>query len=121
MSDEPVRVLLVDDDDLMRAGLKAVLSSDDAIEVVGEASDGSAAVDQVQELEPAPGALDADAGGFVGLAPGAVVLVLGQQVLGERDAAVQLLRVVRLDERVEPEALGNLHQPRRLAVVEITE
>ena len=53
MSDGPVRVLLVDDDDLMRAGLKAVLSSDDAIEVVGEASDGSAAVDQVQELEPA--------------------------------------------------------------------
>jgi DNA-binding NarL/FixJ family response regulator len=53
MNDEPVRVLLVDDDDLMRAGLKAVLSSDDAIEVVGEASDGRAAVEQVRELEPA--------------------------------------------------------------------
>ena len=38
----PVRVLLVDDDDLMRAGLKAVLSTDDAIEVVGEAGDGRA-------------------------------------------------------------------------------
>ena len=33
-----VRVLIVDDDDLMRAGLRAVLSSDDAIEVVGEAA-----------------------------------------------------------------------------------
>ena len=52
MSDEPVRVLLVDDDDLMRAGLKAVLSSDDAIEVVGEASDGRAALEQVQALSP---------------------------------------------------------------------
>jgi DNA-binding NarL/FixJ family response regulator len=52
MSDEPVRVLLVDDDDLMRAGLKAVLSSDDAIEVVGEASDGRAAVEQVRALGP---------------------------------------------------------------------
>ena len=52
MSDEPVRVLLVDDDDLMRAGLKAVLSSDDAIEVVGEASDGRAALDQVRALSP---------------------------------------------------------------------
>jgi len=30
-----VRVRLVDDYDLMRAGLNAVLSSDDAIEVVG--------------------------------------------------------------------------------------
>ena len=52
MSDEPVRVLLVDDDDLMRAGLKAVLSSDDAIEVVGEASDGRAALEQVRALSP---------------------------------------------------------------------
>jgi DNA-binding NarL/FixJ family response regulator len=39
-----VRVLLVDDDDLMRAGLKAVLSSDEAIEVVGEAADGRGAI-----------------------------------------------------------------------------
>jgi DNA-binding NarL/FixJ family response regulator len=52
MSDDPVRVLLVDDDDLMRAGLKAVLSSDDAIEVVGEASDGRAALEQVPALSP---------------------------------------------------------------------
>ena len=36
----PVRVLLVDDDELMRAGLKAVLSSDETVEVVGEAADG---------------------------------------------------------------------------------
>ena len=33
MSEAPVRVLIVDDDDLMRAGLRGVLSSDDAIEV----------------------------------------------------------------------------------------
>jgi DNA-binding NarL/FixJ family response regulator len=47
-----VRVLLVDDDDLMRAGLKAVLSSDDTIEAVGEASDGREAVRRVIELRP---------------------------------------------------------------------
>jgi DNA-binding NarL/FixJ family response regulator len=52
VSEEPVRVLLVDDDDLMRAGLKAVLSSDDAIDVVGEASDGRAALEHVQTLSP---------------------------------------------------------------------
>ena len=39
-----VRVLIADDDDLMRAGLRAVLSSDARIEVVGEAADGAAAV-----------------------------------------------------------------------------
>jgi DNA-binding NarL/FixJ family response regulator len=41
-----VRVLLVDDDDLMRAGLRAVLSSDDTIEVVAEAADGGAGVER---------------------------------------------------------------------------
>jgi DNA-binding NarL/FixJ family response regulator len=48
----PVRVLLVDDDDLMRAGLRSVLSSDETIEVAGEAGDGRAAVDRVRELRP---------------------------------------------------------------------
>ena len=48
----PVRVLLVDDDDLMRAGLTAVLSSDETIEVVGEAPDGRAAVERAIELRP---------------------------------------------------------------------
>jgi DNA-binding NarL/FixJ family response regulator len=48
----PVRVLLVDDDDLMRAGLRSVLSSDETIEVVGEAGDGRGAVQRVGELRP---------------------------------------------------------------------
>jgi DNA-binding NarL/FixJ family response regulator len=48
----PVRVLLVDDDDLMRAGLRSVLSSDQTIDVVGEAGDGRAAVQRVGELRP---------------------------------------------------------------------
>jgi DNA-binding NarL/FixJ family response regulator len=48
----PVRVLLVDDDDLMRAGLRAVLSSDASIEVVGEAGAGRAAVERARVLRP---------------------------------------------------------------------
>jgi DNA-binding NarL/FixJ family response regulator len=47
-----IGVLLVDDDDLMRAGLKAVLSSDDALEVVAEASDGRAAVAAARRHTP---------------------------------------------------------------------
>ncbi len=47
-----VRVLLVDDDDLMRAGLKAVLSSDAAVDVVGEAADGRDGVERVRALAP---------------------------------------------------------------------
>jgi DNA-binding NarL/FixJ family response regulator len=45
-------VLLVDDDDLMRAGLRAVLSSDNRVEVVGEAGDGHAAIQRVRALRP---------------------------------------------------------------------
>jgi DNA-binding NarL/FixJ family response regulator len=44
----PVRVLIVDDDALVRAGLTMILSGDDEVRVVAEASDGSevpAAVD----------------------------------------------------------------------------
>jgi RNA polymerase sigma factor (sigma-70 family) len=52
VSTRPVRVLLVDDDDLMRAGLKAVLSSDETLEVVGEAGTGRAAVDRTIALSP---------------------------------------------------------------------
>jgi DNA-binding NarL/FixJ family response regulator len=52
MTDDPVRVLLVDDDDLMRAGLRSVLSSDDGIEVAGEAGDGGEALDRVRETQP---------------------------------------------------------------------
>jgi DNA-binding NarL/FixJ family response regulator len=48
----PVRVLLVDDDDLMRAGLRSVLSSDETIDVVGEAGDGRDAVECVRKLRP---------------------------------------------------------------------
>jgi DNA-binding NarL/FixJ family response regulator len=47
-----VRVLLVDDDDLMRAGITAVLSSDETIEVVGEAPDGRLAVERAIALRP---------------------------------------------------------------------
>ena len=46
MSAEPIRVLLVDDDELMRAGLAAVLSSDPAVEVIGQASTGRLALER---------------------------------------------------------------------------
>jgi DNA-binding NarL/FixJ family response regulator len=52
MSPGPVGVLIVDDDKLMRAGLRAVLSSDDEIAVVGEAGDGRAAIDSARRLAP---------------------------------------------------------------------
>jgi DNA-binding NarL/FixJ family response regulator len=46
------RVLVVDDDHLMRAGLSAVLSADDTIQVVGEAANGAEAVERTAALTP---------------------------------------------------------------------
>ena len=52
MTESPIRVLLVDDDALMRAGLATIVSSDAAFEVVGEAADGRVALERVRELRP---------------------------------------------------------------------
>lgn len=48
----PLPVLLVDDDGLMRAGLRAVLSTDDRLLVVGEAADGREAIAATRRLGP---------------------------------------------------------------------
>ncbi len=46
------RVLVADDDDLMRAGLLELLSADPKIEIVGEASTGREAVERARRLAP---------------------------------------------------------------------
>ena len=47
-----VRVLLADDQPLLRMGFRLILEGEEDLEVVGEASDGAEAVRQVRELEP---------------------------------------------------------------------
>ena len=46
------RVLIADDDDLMRAGLVELLSGDPSIEIVGEAATGREAVERSRRLDP---------------------------------------------------------------------
>jgi DNA-binding NarL/FixJ family response regulator len=52
MSEPPVRVLIADDDALLRAGVRGVLDDDPAIEVVGEAADGRDALHRTRLLGP---------------------------------------------------------------------
>ncbi|MFD6287694.1 response regulator [Streptomyces sp. NPDC060205] len=54
----PVTVLLVDDEPLVRAGLRAVLEAQSDIEVVGEAADGAAVIPLVRRLRPDVVAMD---------------------------------------------------------------
>jgi len=46
------RVLIADDDDLMRAGLAELLTADTAIEIVGQASTGREAIEAARRLTP---------------------------------------------------------------------
>src|SRR5204863_54466 len=47
---EPIRVLLADDHETVREGLRAILSADPSIDVVGEANDGESAVSRTEAL-----------------------------------------------------------------------
>jgi DNA-binding NarL/FixJ family response regulator len=47
-----VRVLLVDDQALIRAGFRMILEAEEDIEVVGECADGTQAIDSVVRLKP---------------------------------------------------------------------
>ena len=50
MSDEAIRVFIVDDHDLFRAGVRGALPED--VEVIGEASDTQAAIELIGERDP---------------------------------------------------------------------
>jgi len=52
MSGDVIRVLLADDQELVRRGFAALLRSEPGIDVVGEAADGAAAVDATLRLRP---------------------------------------------------------------------
>lgn len=47
-----IRILVADDQDLVRSGYRAILGSYDGLEVVGEARNGEEAVTRAQELRP---------------------------------------------------------------------
>lgn len=52
MSENPIKVLVVDDHLIIREGLRLIFDTIDGIEVIGEAQDGQEAIQQVNVLHP---------------------------------------------------------------------
>jgi len=63
----PIRVLVVDDSALMRKLIPQMLGSDDSIEVVGTAMDGSFCLKKIEELNPGVVTLDLEMPGMNGI------------------------------------------------------
>jgi len=64
---EAIKILLVDDHAMFRAGIRALIEAEDRMKVVGEASTGDEAVDQVRELKPNVVVMDLSMPGSNGL------------------------------------------------------
>jgi len=64
---DPIRVLIVDDHAIVRAGVRLLLDAEPDMEVVGEASDGATAVAVAKSLEPDVVVMDLGLPGISGL------------------------------------------------------
>jgi DNA-binding NarL/FixJ family response regulator len=83
----PVRILIVDDHELVRRGLRSILVTRPEWEICGEAADGSNAIEKARELKPDIVLLDITMPHLNGLdaariirreVPGAKVIILSQ-------------------------------------------
>src|SRR5918997_7090941 len=63
----PVRAFLVDDQILMRQGLRTLLDLDERVEVVGEAADGVEALERIPALRPDVALVDVKMPGMDGV------------------------------------------------------
>ena len=74
-----IRILLVDDHAILRAGVRALLEMQRDFEVVGEASDGPSAITRALELQPDVALMDIGMPGMYGLAATREILASSPQ------------------------------------------
>ncbi|WP_433653236.1 response regulator [Micromonospora zamorensis] len=76
-----IRVVVVDDEHLVRAGLRLILEAAEDITVVGEAADGAGALEQAHRLRPDVVLLDVRMPGVDGLTVAPEVVSAGPKVI----------------------------------------
>jgi len=91
-----IRIILVDDEQLVRAGFKLILESEDDLAVVAEAGDGAAAVELVERLDPDVVLMDIQMPVMDGLEATRRIVALGR----EDSSRVLILTTFDLDEYV---------------------
>jgi two-component system, NarL family, response regulator NreC len=98
MMTEPIRIVLADDHTLLRKGLRALLTAQPDMEVVGEAGDGAEAVRACQRLKPDVVVMDISMPGTDGLQATEQIRELGLEtrvlVLTMHNEEEYLLRVL---------------------------
>jgi DNA-binding NarL/FixJ family response regulator len=92
----PVRVLIADDQALVRAGFRMILDAEEDLEVVGESPDGLSAVDAARRLKPDVVLMDIRMPELDGIEATRRVLALG----GEPPVRVLMLTTFDLNEYV---------------------
>ena len=93
-----IRILLVDDQALVRAGFRMILDAEPEMEVVGEAADGREAIDQVRSLRPDVVLMDIRMPELDGLE--ASRRILSDGVAGDEAPRILMLTTFDLDEYV---------------------
>lgn len=96
MSQQPIRVAVIDDQALMRMGLRTLIASEDGIELTGEAEDGRSGLQLIREHRPDVALCDIRMPGLDGL--GLLAEVTKDPALAQ--VRVVMLTTFELDEYV---------------------
>jgi DNA-binding NarL/FixJ family response regulator len=96
---ENIRVLLVDDQDLFREGVRVIVDAQEGMEVVGAAGDGHEAVRLVDELEPDVVLMDIRMPEMDGVEATRQIFLPDRSARRERPVRVIVLTTFNLDDR----------------------